>query len=105
VFSVSEFIISRSGYTTVMEILPLKKKSILIATPGQTEQEYLAQHLMQQHWCYSCNQGDDLLSHIYKAKAFQFIFPPLNESTLHAVVEEFFNKYGIAEKRAKRTSE
>jgi uncharacterized protein (TIGR00661 family) len=98
VFSVSEFIISRSGYTTVMEILPLKKKSILIATPGQTEQEYLAQHLMQQHWCYSCNQGDDLLSHIYKAKAFQFIFPPLNGSSLHVVAEEFFNKFGIAEK-------
>src|SRR5207253_10252008 len=61
-FLASEFIIGRSGYTTIMEILSLQIKSILIPTPGQTEQEYLAQHLQQQHWCYSCNQDDDLLS-------------------------------------------
>jgi uncharacterized protein (TIGR00661 family) len=89
VFSVSEFIISRSGYTSIMEILSLQKKTILIPTPGQTEQEYLATHLMQQHWCYSCNQDDDLLSHIYKAEAFQFIFPPLHKSYLAKAVEEF----------------
>ena len=48
----SEFIISRCGYTTVMEILSLQKKSVLIPTPGQTEQEYLALHLSKQNWCY-----------------------------------------------------
>jgi uncharacterized protein (TIGR00661 family) len=96
-FSVSEFIIGRSGYTTIMEILSLQKKSILIPTPGQTEQEYLAQHLMQQHWCYSCEQNDDLLYHIHKAESFQFIFPSFNESSLHSVVEEFLGTFGSAE--------
>ena len=105
VFSMSEFIISRSGYTTIMEVLSLQKKSILIPTPGQTEQEYLAQHLMQQHWCYSCDQSDDLLLHIHKAEAFQFIFPPLNGSSLHIVADGFFNRFGIAEKRTRRKSE
>ena len=38
----AEYVISRSGYSTVMDIVTLGKKSILIATPGQTEQEYLA---------------------------------------------------------------
>ena len=36
-------VVSRSGYTTVMELAELEKKNVLfIPTPGQTEQEYLA---------------------------------------------------------------
>src|SRR3989344_7293984 len=39
----AKFIISRSGYTTIMEIAELgKNKTLFIPTPGQTEQEYLA---------------------------------------------------------------
>lgn len=38
-------IVSRSGYTTVMDLFLLRKKAIMIPTPGQTEQEYLAEHL------------------------------------------------------------
>lgn len=42
----SEIIISRSGYTTVMDLQAFDKKCILIPTPGQTEQEYLADQLV-----------------------------------------------------------
>jgi uncharacterized protein (TIGR00661 family) len=39
-------VIARSGYSTVMDLFALKKKHmILIPTPGQTEQEYLASEL------------------------------------------------------------
>ena len=41
----SEIIICRSGYSTLMDLYKLKKKAILIPTPGQTEQEYLAKYL------------------------------------------------------------
>jgi uncharacterized protein (TIGR00661 family) len=44
----SDLIICRSGYTSVMDLVQLQKKAVLIATPGQTEQEYLAQYLQQQ---------------------------------------------------------
>lgn len=37
----SEIIISRSGYSTLMDLEILQKKAILIPTPGQPEQEYL----------------------------------------------------------------
>lgn len=40
----SRFIISRSGYTTLMDLHFLQKKALLIPTPGQTEQEYLANY-------------------------------------------------------------
>lgn len=38
----SELILSRPGYSTVMDLDKLKKKAIFVPTPGQTEQEYLA---------------------------------------------------------------
>jgi UDP-N-acetylglucosamine transferase subunit ALG13 len=41
----ASLVISRSGYTTVMDLVKLGKKAVLVPTPGQTEQEYLAQHL------------------------------------------------------------
>jgi len=43
----AEYIISRTGYTTIMDIMMLKKKSILIPTPGQVEQIYLGKILAQ----------------------------------------------------------
>lgn len=43
-------LICRSGYSTIMDIAYLQHKKILfIPTPGQTEQEYLAEHLF--HIC------------------------------------------------------
>jgi len=36
-------VICRSGYTSLMDLIVLQKKAIIIPTPGQTEQEYLAE--------------------------------------------------------------
>ncbi len=41
----SSLLISRPGYTTIMDIHHLEIKAIFIPTPGQTEQEYLAKTL------------------------------------------------------------
>jgi len=41
----SRKVISRAGYTTIMEMVSLEKTCVLIPTPGQFEQEYLATHL------------------------------------------------------------
>jgi len=51
-----KFVICRSGYTSIMDIIALRKKSILIPTPGQTEQEYLANYLMEKNWCINFHQ-------------------------------------------------
>ena len=40
-------VMCRSGYSTLMDLVSLDKKAILIPTPGQTEQEYLAEHMKQ----------------------------------------------------------
>ncbi|TWI83238.1 putative glycosyltransferase [Lacibacter cauensis] len=38
-------VVCRSGYTSLMDLVHLQKKAVLIPTPGQPEQEYLAQHM------------------------------------------------------------
>ena len=92
-FAQSGFIISRSGYTTVMEVLMMQKKSLLIPTPGQTEQEYLARHLTGQGLCYCCNQNDDLIYHINDIENFEYRFPLLPQSALSKVVNDFLTRY------------
>lgn len=71
----AEFIISRSGYSTVMDAAALKKKSILIPTPGQTEQEYLGHYLMQKGWVFCVSQKRFSLSKALEA-ARQFNYTP-----------------------------
>lgn len=51
-------IICRSGYSSVMDLITLQKSAILIPTPGQTEQEYLAECLKEKMWFYSVTQKD-----------------------------------------------
>lgn len=43
----SEYIISRSGYSSLMDYTHLQCRSILIPTPGQAEQEYLARRFAE----------------------------------------------------------
>lgn len=88
----SDYIISRSGYTTVMELISLEKKAILIPTPGQTEQEYLASWLQQKQICLSINQSTfDLEEAIEKAKLFSyqtFSLPVCTNETIQTLLSE-----------------
>ncbi|MBK9731885.1 MAG: glycosyltransferase [Chitinophagaceae bacterium] len=52
----SEIIISRPGYTTIMDLATLGSKAIFIPTPGQTEQEYLAEYFKRRGFFYSEGQ-------------------------------------------------
>lgn len=51
-------IICRSGYSTLMDMVILKKNPILIPTPGQTEQEYLARYAQECGWAYCMLQDN-----------------------------------------------
>jgi uncharacterized protein (TIGR00661 family) len=54
----SDKVICRAGYTTIMELISLQKTALLIPTPGQTEQEYLAQYLSLKGWFSSASQEE-----------------------------------------------
>jgi len=53
----ADIIISRSGYSTIMDIAMLHKKAIFVPTPGQTEQLYLAKYFYDQKMAYAMHQN------------------------------------------------
>lgn len=57
-FNQSNVVLSRSGYTTIMDLAKLGKKAFFIPTPGQYEQEYLAKKLKKKGLVPSCKQDD-----------------------------------------------
>jgi len=72
------FIISRSGYSTIMDMLPLRKKCIFIPTPGQTEQNYLGKHLANKKLALTFSQENfSLTSALEKASQFNYTFDEL----------------------------
>ncbi len=67
----STIIISRSGYTTVMDLAKLKKKAFFIPTPGQFEQEYLAERLTSSRLVPSCKQDEFTLKKLYDLNTYK----------------------------------
>jgi UDP-N-acetylglucosamine:LPS N-acetylglucosamine transferase len=58
VISGSSLVISRAGYSSVMELVSLGKGGVIIPTPGQTEQEYLGQLHNGHHGFITVKQND-----------------------------------------------
>ena len=54
----SDLIITRAGYTTLMELVSLNLTALIIPTPGQTEQEYLAEYLSEKGWFRTITQNE-----------------------------------------------
>ena len=52
----SDVIISRPGYSTIMDLVALGKKAVFIPTPGQTEQEYLADYFFEKKVYFKMDQ-------------------------------------------------
>ena len=86
----SAIIISRSGYTTIMDLVKLGKKAILVPTPGQTEQEYLAHYLSQQKMFVTIPQeGFDLSAALKQAQDFPFDIPRFDMNLYKEVIKQF----------------
>ncbi|MEP7257145.1 MAG: glycosyltransferase [Flavitalea sp.] len=88
----SSLIISRSGYTTVMDLLKLKKKMILIPTPGQQEQEYLGKYLQSKKWALTIHQKNFSIAEAEsQAKNFDFQFTEANMELYKETIGRFIN--------------
>jgi len=62
-------VISRPGYSSVMEIVSMNKKALFIPTPGQTEQEYLADYFREKGYFHSVTQEKmDLATDVIQAE-------------------------------------
>jgi predicted glycosyltransferase len=87
------YIISRSGYSTIMDLAALQRQAILIPTPGQTEQEYLATYLAEKKWHYTTKQHRfNLQKCLTDFDQMQFVHTPLNdEHLLENAIDALFN--------------
>jgi UDP-N-acetylglucosamine transferase subunit ALG13 len=72
VVQTSGLVVSRAGYTSIMDYLVTGTQALLIPTPGQTEQEYLAQYHLALGNFYSTPQNNlQLNAAMHQALAYQ----------------------------------
>jgi predicted glycosyltransferase len=67
----SALVVSRSGYTTIMDLAAMEKEAYFIPTPGQYEQEYLGQQLTQKEIVPSCHQDEFQVSKLAEISVFK----------------------------------
>jgi predicted glycosyltransferase len=94
----AEYIVSRTGYSTIMDVMKLRKKTILIPTPGQTEQKYLSDYLLQKKIAFTISGKDfSLMNSLQKAKQFFYHFPTHNnnEQLLQQVISSFISSIKV----------
>lgn len=87
----AEFVLCRSGYSSVMDLAALQKKSILVPTPGQTEQQYLGNYLAQKGFAPCLLQKDFTVANAIRLAAdFPYSLPqPTQTNTLPQLVREW----------------
>ncbi len=85
----SQCIISRSGYTTIMDLAKLEKKAFFIPTPGQNEQEYLAERLEKMNIAPCCDQEGFEISKLSEIKNYNGL-SDLGNHTLFGDLFTFF---------------
>jgi len=86
----ASYVISRSGYTSIMDYMKLGVKSILIPTPGQAEQQVLALHLQHSNLAICFQQSEfSLASALEKAAAFSYKIQFWDMEQYKLVIREF----------------
>jgi hypothetical protein len=92
----SDFIICRSGYTTMMDLAEIRlKKGLFIPTPGQWEQEYLSAYYRRKSWFMSTGQaGLHLSRDVERARGYRG-FPAMagTEENVRKLYREHLIRY------------
>lgn len=87
----SDVIVTRSGYSTIMDLVVLGKRAILIPTPGQTEQEYLAKRFEEQGIYHLQEQNSINLKKALTTVQNYSGYQLKNNQRLKKIIEEFLN--------------
>jgi predicted glycosyltransferase len=97
----ARLVICRSGYSTLMDLMVMQKNALLIPTPGQTEQEYLAAYLSGNNYFHAVAQHKlDLSADIPKALGRSGSMPsPTDVRQMEDVIDAFIAGAGIAGQR------
>ena len=79
----SKLVLARSGYSTIMDLAVLGKKAFFIPTPGQFEQEYLAEKLSKENVAPFSTQEKFQIEDLKTVKNFNGFKPLKNEIDLN----------------------
>lgn len=91
----ADIVLSRPGYSTIMDLAVLGSKAIFVPTPGQTEQEYLGERYMKMGQHYSVRQKElNLKLALEEAKKYSGFSRVGENVELRKVVQEFLSKLG-----------
>ena len=84
----SKIVIARSGYSTIMDLIALQQTAVLIPTPGQTEQEYLAEYLAAKKYFVAAQQIEfNLVNELNNFKSVELeILPPAENKKLREAI-------------------
>ena len=97
----SDYIVTRSGYSTIMDLLTVKKNAILVPTPGQTEQEYLGHYLHEKKWMYSVSQKNFNLQEAINAfEKAELVIPEFPGTNLHDLIQVFLSEVTLRKKNS-----
>jgi UDP-N-acetylglucosamine transferase subunit ALG13 len=82
-------VISRAGYSTVMDLVKLGKKSILVPTPGQSEQEYLGEYLTRERIAMCMRQEEFCLPDALDAATdFRYAVPVVSGAIDNGLIQK-----------------
>ncbi len=88
----SKIVISRPGYSTIMDMVHLGKKAIFIPTPGQTEQEYLSKNYREKNLFYSESQSEfNLQRSLRQSEKFTGIKMEQNDALIDAAIQKLMH--------------
>lgn len=87
----SKLVLARSGYSTIMDLHQLNSTCFFIPTPGQKEQEYLAEYLENKGVAPFCTQSKFKIELLEKAQLYTgFSKPSGNSSSLSSAIKSAF---------------
>jgi hypothetical protein len=88
----AEFVICRSGYSSIMDLVKLGKPMILVPTPGQAEQEYLFNQMLTKGMAIGASQDTfNIIELLHKARSFSFQTRLYQNDLLRDVVGKWLN--------------
>lgn len=88
----SRFVLSRPGYSTLMDLSVFGKKAIFVPTPGQTEQEYLARYCHKNKWYYRMPQRNfNLGNAMAEADSFSGFYRKIDPRVLSDRISHWLN--------------
>jgi uncharacterized protein (TIGR00661 family) len=91
----SDFIICRSGYSTLLDLAIIHKPALLIPTPGQPEQEYLSRELERKKLFHSVEQKKiQLGKDVEIAKTMNGYEVIRQEKSLDEILDELISRLG-----------